>query len=654
MPDLIKNQLEKRWGRIFENLFDELYLFRADNLKFILASKGALHNLGYSTKELISMTPVDIKPGLTKQQFEALLAPLRKGEQELLVVETVHQRKDGSFYDVEIRLQLASEESPPIFIAIILDITARKQAETALQESEQRYHALAKAAPVGIFRTNMEGHCLYVNECWQDIAGLTQAQALGTGWAAALHEEDRERIFSEWYQAAQAHRRFQSECRFQKPNGQVTYILTQAEAEKGTEGQIVGYVGTITDITAHKRAEVALSKVAASVSIKTGETFYQQLVENMAHLFDADYAFIGLLDESDPQRITTRAMFANGHIIDNISYMLSGTPCEHIIGQKTCVYPSAVSSLFPGDHALKTMQVESYIGIPLFDFDGHAQGLIVVMDKKSLKNLAKVQPIMEIFATRASAEIERLKAATKLANQRDMLEELVLERTAELSRSNRELESFSYSVSHDLRSPLRAIDGFSQALLEDYGELIDETGQNYLYRVRAASQRMGELIDALLTLSSVSRYSLERNPVALSQLANDVVIGLQENSPDRQVEIRIADNLHVEGDIHLLRILLENLLSNAWKYTATVKHARIEFDFREEDGETIYFVRDNGVGFDMRYADKLFGAFQRLHGTEFEGTGIGLATVQRVIHHHGGRVWAHGETGIGATFYFTL
>lgn len=498
MPDLIKSQLKKRWGRIFENSFDELYIFREDSLKFVLTSKGALKNLGYTAEELTNMTPVDIKPELDQQQFDALIAPLRKGEEDLLVFETLHQRKDKSLYNVEIRLQLAAEEFPPVFIAIILDITARKQAEAALQESEQRYHALAKAAPVGIFRTDMEGHCVYVNECWQGMAGMGQAQALGEGWADALHADDRQRVFAEWYEAAQAQQHFRTECRFQRLDGKVLWVLTQAEAERNADGHIIGYVGTVTDISARKMIE------------------------------------------------------------------------------------------------------------------------------------------------------------DKLASQRDMLEELVAERTSELSRTNKELESFSYSVSHDLRAPLRAIDGFSHALLEDYADVLDETGQDFLRRVRVASQRMGDLIDALLTLSRVSRYGMERKPVAFSLLAHEVVNELQESDPQRQVEICIEDDLRVDGDIHLLRILLENLFANAWKYTSTVKDARIEFGAQQENGETVYFVKDNGVGFDMRYVDKLFGAFQRLHGAEFDGTGIGLATVQRVILQHGGQVWAEGETGKGASFYFSL
>jgi signal transduction histidine kinase len=228
-------------------------------------------------------------------------------------------------------------------------------------------------------------------------------------------------------------------------------------------------------------------------------------------------------------------------------------------------------------------------------------------------------------------------------------------RLAELGTVNRELEAFSYSVSHDLRAPLRAIDGFSQALLDEYGARLDDEGRDYLGRVRAAAQRMGELIDDLLDLSRVSRREMRREPVDLSAIARTVVQQLRRAAPGREVDAVIAEGLVAEGDAHLLRIALENLVGNAWKFTGPRARSRIEIGAVHADGIATYFVADDGVGFDMAYADKLFGAFQRLHGMrEFPGTGIGLATVQRIVLRHGGRVWARAEVGKGATFYFTL
>ncbi len=250
---------------------------------------------------------------------------------------------------------------------------------------------------------------------------------------------------------------------------------------------------------------------------------------------------------------------------------------------------------------------------------------------------------------------ERKRTEAELENYRNHLEELVKARTAELEAVNRELEAFSYSVSHDLRAPLRAMDGFSQALLEDYRDRLDDQGKNYLERVRNASQRMGHLIDDLLKLSRITRAEMRVEEVDLSALAEEIVDELRRGQPERSVTVTIEPALKVRGDPRLLRVLLTNLLGNAWKFTGKAADARIEFRQERTDGQIVYCIRDNGAGFDQQYAGKLFGAFQRLHATtEFEGTGIGLATSQRIVHRHGGRIWAEGEVGRGATFRFRL
>jgi PAS domain S-box-containing protein len=228
-------------------------------------------------------------------------------------------------------------------------------------------------------------------------------------------------------------------------------------------------------------------------------------------------------------------------------------------------------------------------------------------------------------------------------------------RAEALEMANSELQSFSYSVSHDLRAPLRSIDGFSLALLEDYADKLDDTGKDYLHRVRSASQLMGRLIDDLLELSRVGRANMHWKKVDLSELAREITGGLQTAEPGRHGEFIIAPDISGYGDAPLLRATLANLLGNAWKFTGKRDRPKIEFGARNEAGQQVYFVRDNGVGFDMTYADKLFVPFQRLHSIgEFPGTGIGLATVKRIITRHRGRVWAEGEVGHGATFYFTL
>ena len=250
---------------------------------------------------------------------------------------------------------------------------------------------------------------------------------------------------------------------------------------------------------------------------------------------------------------------------------------------------------------------------------------------------------------------DRKLAEEELIKYHQHLEELVEDRTNELTLVNKELEAFSYSVSHDLRAPLRSIDGFSEALLEDYADDLDEQGRHFLQRIRAGAQRMGELIDALLDLSRVTRREMKKQTVDLTELAREVLKDLHHSEPEREVDCSIQTGIQAKGDKQLLHIVLANLLGNAWKYTSKQADARIEFGCNTENGETVYFVADNGAGFNMEFANKLFAPFQRMHRPdEFPGSGVGLATVSRIISKHGGRIWADSEPGQGSTFFFTL
>ena len=257
----------------------------------------------------------------------------------------------------------------------------------------------------------------------------------------------------------------------------------------------------------------------------------------------------------------------------------------------------------------------------------------------------------------SEAEIRVLNEQLRLTNA--SLEERVDQRTRELANTNQELEAFSYSVSHDLRAPLRTIDGFSLALSEDYADKLDDAGRDYIQRVRGGVQRMGLLIDALLQLSRVTRADLQLERFDLAQLAGLVFSEIELSDPARHVEFVAQPGLLVVADSRLLRVALENLIGNAWKFTSKTENARIQFGAEtgtgENAGQTVYFIRDNGAGFDMQYVERLFTAFQRLHGDrDFKGSGIGLATVSRIIRRHHGSIWAEGSIGQGATFSFTL
>jgi hypothetical protein len=300
-------------------------------------------------------------------------------------------------------------------------------------------------------------------------------------------------------------------------------------------------------------------------------------------------------------------------------------------------------------------------GHPLYESTGENIGMIVNSNDITERKMAEDKVI------RLNAELEQKVAERTrelhdsqlaLLNLVDDLNQSVKSTalaSRKLEETNNELKAFSYSVSHDLRAPLRSIDGFSLALMEDYQEKLDDTGKNYLNKIRAATQHMGLLIEDMLKLSRISHAEFHHESIDLSNLVQSIAQTIQQSNPDKDMNIIIQRDIVINGDLNSMEIALTNLLENAWKFTGKQKQPLIEFGMTLTEGEKIFFIRDNGVGFDMAYANKLFGAFQRLHSTdEFPGTGIGLATVKRIITRHGGRIWAEGEVGKGATFFFTI
>ncbi len=286
---------------------------------------------------------------------------------------------------------------------------------------------------------------------------------------------------------------------------------------------------------------------------------------------------------------------------------------------------------------------------------GVAAGILDQAYASALVTVGLTAVLAWVVVTAARAVNAKDAARRERERENERLTEELARRARDLLTVNRELEAFSYSVSHDLRSPLRSIDGFGQALVEDCAAELPQVGHEHVRRIRAATQRMAQLIDDLLQLSRVTRTEMHRERVDLSRIATEITAELARAEPGRRVAVEIAAGLAAEGDPRLLRLALENLLRNAWKFTSGHPAARIVFGRCEREGEEAFFLQDDGAGFDMAHAAKLFGAFQRLHGTnEFPGTGIGLATVQRIVHRHGGRIWAEGEVERGAKFTFTL
>lgn len=558
---------------------------------------------------------------------------------------------------------------------IIIDITERKDAEQALRESEERFRSLFENAVMGLYRTTPDGQWIMANSALLRMLGYPSFEELarrGVVSEASTKLYPRSTFMEHIEHEGQV---VGFEAAWPKADGSSLFIRESARAVRDQAGNTLYYEGTVEDITERKKAEaereelladlmhrgtqlVTAAEVSASAStILDPEELMRQAVDLIQHYFDIYYVGLFLVDETGKRAVlhagtgeAGQKMLAAGHQL-----AVGG---ESMIGQ--CVaHAEARIALDTGDEGIRFSNpllplTRSEMALPLNN-RGKCIGALTVQSSQESAFLPGDITALQAMADQLAIAIANARLYDEVQQYATRLEERVAERTEALAAVNKELEAFAYSVSHDLRAPLRSLDGFSQALLEDYADQLNATAQDYLRRVRAGSQRMGRLIDDILKLSRLTRTEMQWERVDLSALAREIAVELHQAQPVRKADWTIVAGVVVRGDARLLRIVLENLIGNAWKFTAKQDCAKIEFGHTEVEGKPVCFVRDNGAGFDMAYADRLFGAFQRLHSaTEFEGTGIGLATVQRIIHRHGGRVWAEGVVDEGATFYFTL
>jgi len=507
-------------------------------------------------------------------------------------------------------------------IAVVSDITQRKEAEAALRMSERRLRQIIDLVPHGIYVKDTDGRYLVVNEtaaryCHSTVDAMIGKSLLDLGFhptaVAALHQADVEI-------ARSGVPHFYKEQEFRDLDGNLRVYHTSIVPCTLDEVGSPAIVGITIDVTEQKQVAEALRQAEARQ-----RALLSALPDMMFRLTrDGTY-----LDFADPQK---QSLLPHDRIIgSNIRDWSFGRDSWHLA---LAAYGRAIDS---GE--VQTIE---------YDVPTAPDG-----PRAYESRIVRSGPNEVVAVIRDISERRQVEARIRQLNEE--LEERVRRRTYELEAANRELESFSYSVSHDLRAPLRAISGFSQVLLDEYSQQLDAEGRHYLQRVCAASQRMAQLIDDLLDLARVTRHVMQRTPINLSTIAHTLADELRHAQPERCVEFVIMPELWVEADADLMRVALGNLLNNAWKYTSNHPHARIEFGSHRAPKEVVYFVRDDGAGFDMAHADKLFGAFQRLHRREeFEGNGVGLATVQRIIHRHGGRVWATAAVEQGASFYFTF
>jgi len=525
--------------------------------------------------------------------------------------------KDGHEFPMEISLSPLQTEEGVLVSSAIRDISERKSAQEVVKAQAELLNAANDAIWVG----DSNERITYWNKGAERLYGWAKEDAIGKSPHQLLRTE-----FPLSFDEISGHRQkggWQGELVHTKRDGTKVTVASRWTTLKDGQQKPVGWLEINTDVTERKLAEVAL---------RHSEERFRLMVSSVK-----DYGIFML----DPE----------GRVVswNEGAERIEGYRAEEIIGQHFSRFylPEDVENRKPSsqlEEATKSGQVEDEGWRLRKDGTRFWADVIITALREETGRLRGFGEVVRDVTERKRAEDAILDLNKKMEY-----------RNAELSALNEELESFSYSVSHDLRAPLRAMDGFSLALLEDCHDRLNPEGRSHLERVRAATIRMGQLIDDLLMLARTARAELTRESVDLSSLAQEIASQLHGSAPSRPATFAIVPNLVVEADRGLLRIALSNLLGNAWKFTSKRTDCRIELGLRSHETQKVYFVRDNGAGFDMRYADKLFGPFQRLHdGNEFPGTGIGLATVQRIIRRHGGRVWAESMVGQGATFYFSL
>ena len=564
-------------------------------------------------------------------------------------------RADGTVFDAQISSEWSDEREDSLIITNIADITAQTTAVERLQRSEERFAKAFNFSPLKLIITRLSDDTV-VEVSQGERLGIPSGLEIRGGPASSagpwFSASDRDlfvrRLLKEGHLANYA-------TRLTRPDGNTIDAKVWAE-QIDIDGDPC-MLTCIVDTTEEKRRNDLLRDIAKGMTGHTAQAFFYTLTQRMASALGADIVLIGEI--TPDQHVNTLSVFKEGCSIDNFRIPIEGSVCEDSLGQRELsVYPSGLSSDPRCGGVLRDAAIDAAMCQPLHNADGHAIGMLSALWTHPITANEEVLALMAIFASRAQAELMRLHSERALAQLNSTLEVRVLERTAELSKLNAELDSFAYSISHDLKSPLRAIDGFTQLLDERLHDRLDEEEQLLMQRVLGATHRMATLMADLLALARVSQLPLHEERLNLSVMAADELKRCLEKAPRPQLRSHIELGLIAHADARLAQVVLKNLLENAVKYTRDQAEPLIEIGRVPSPPEAApeFFVRDNGAGFSMEHAHKLFKPFQRLHmpSAGFEGTGIGLATVRRIVERHGGTINATATPGQGAEFRFSL
>ena len=547
------------------------------------------------------------------------------------------EERGRSFYDETGKLLRS--------VGAVRDITEKKLADDALLKSERLFQSLATSSPVGIFRTDAEGLTTYVNPKWCQLSGLARTDAMGNGWLKAVPPEDRERLGLHWQNSVETKGISTSEYRFLHPDGKVVYVKGQAVPEYDEKDNVTGYVGTITDITEQKLAEIALQKAHGELvdTLENMTDGFTSVDKNWHYLYVNRRA--GEIFGRDPAQLIGKKVWDEfPEMLDTVFYT------ESIKAMKNRK-PIAFENYYaPYQQWFENRLVPSREGLSTFFQD-------ITERKTANEQLSELNESLEQKVKKRTEKLERSEQAMLyLLEDMKNTQEKLKQTNKRLQALNSELEAFSYSVSHDLKAPLRAINGFSDFLKEDYYEKLGDDGRHLLDDIMKNATDMGRLIDGLLNLSRTSRKDLQLHEFELKPVAESVFSEQIKYYNMPEAVLKIENNIPaLWADYTLVKQLLTNLISNALKYSSHKKKAIIKIGCLHHKSQIIYFIEDNGVGFDNKYATKMFDTFYRLHSrSEYEGTGIGLSIVKRIVNKHGGKVWAEGEVDKGAKIFFTL
>jgi len=565
-------------------------------------------------------------------------------------------RSDGSAFEAQISSEMGDDPEDRLIITTIADITEQNEALERLRRSEERFAKAFNFSPLKMTITRLsDGTFVEVNQARDPVQGLRRKELLGKstldtgGWLSPQERQTFvDRLLREGHLSA-------FETRMRHADGQLIDAKMWAELIE-IDGEAC-ILSCIVNTTEEKRREAQLIALSRGIAGPSGDALFRALTLHMAQAIGADMVTLGELGAD--QHLRTLAVWKDGSASTNLTVPLEDTPCAVALGQPGLYSIESGLAAYFSQHPFITSEgLQAYMGQSLRDEDGTPIGLLNAYWRQPVQLDGDAVALIAIFASRANAELVRLRRDREIQRLNTGLERRVRERTAELHKLNAELDSFAYSVSHDLKSPLRAIDGFTRLLDEQLGERLQPEERALFERVLAATGRMSTLIADLLALARISQGPLNLSRVNLSDMAEQVLKDEQDKHPERSLHWHIAPDLNCMGDARLVRIALENLLGNAVKYTRDQAAPFIEIGqmpgLHGKPGD--FFIRDNGVGFDMAYADKLFKPFQRLHmpSSHFDGTGIGLATVRRIVERHGGTIRGDSAPGHGATFCFTL